>query len=533
MITTKKKLATLVITTALAILASLLIAYFNPSLIQVILIVLVSIVSIIFVFLSKDIGFTPALVVIGIALFSGFLGSFARVYDLGLLNNYIRWIPPLFLLVVGLLKIIAGRVEQKILGDIWLSASFPLGAFVLYSAVSIIYSPVPWVTLGRSVTFLAITFGLGFSLYSLIEQAGTELIAKLFQSIAIVMALLILPGELFLFFPDSAIAWDNAGRFRSTFWNPVTFAHLCVTFMPLYIWLALNSSKISLRVVSKIMVFILSLNIILTQSRAGLGGLIVTLLVTGWYITPKRHKSVFNILSIFGLITVIVLLAPNSARSFFTRDNNTDIETLTSGRAIRWQIATDQWRDSLWLGVGFGASGSNRELVSATVGDGFENELSRSTTSTAGLRFSNLYLEILATGGLIGLFLFLLAIMLIFHEIWNQLSSSISDDRVRGLLMLGLSTLISGMVLNFSETWIISAGSPFAMYWWLTVFLSMRLVSQKRNHLSFGSREIILRSRGKAPKIVRSHLQRHRRTHPKTKFTRRRRFTRLIDRIDF
>lgn len=414
----------------------------------------------------KKVRLVGALSVIGVVILSGFLGSFAGVINfISPLYNTVRWVAPLLLMIIGIRNILRRRNILQYLITIWGSISIPILSFVFYALSSTLYSSAPLITMGRAVTFTTITIGLAAALWPVIrQQADAERILRL---IALVMGLIILPGELYIFFPDS-IGWHSSGRFRSTFWNPVTFSHLCALLLPLYWWIGIDRTiKSGWRLASKVMMGVLIMNIYLTGSRSGALALFFIILFLSWHFTSRRNRHLINWL-ILTTLTFAIVLNLSSFERYLTRGaalNN--YYQITSYRFSTWQVGLTLWADSPVFGSGFGVIGNtDKRLLEG-------RSSSHIRSSTAGLRLSNLYIETLASGGLIGAGLLLYLLFKSFMMFLRALKPANREKRL--MMYMALAIFISGLILNLFETWIISAGSPFAMYWWLVLFLASRI----------------------------------------------------------
>lgn len=223
----------------------------------------VALVLIVLNLIEHMLGKVKLVAALGVLLLSGFLGTYTDIYGITTVNDWLRWIPPLTLLCIAVSNLARtpGLVSslEKNLRDFML----PLMLFLIYAVLSVSYSVLPEITFGRSITFLAITAG---TFVALLPQLRTEHdIELLLWAIAILMGLAILSGEILLI-PPGGIGWLN-GRFRSSFWNPVTLGHMAAVFCPLFVWIA---SDVRLRPRYRLMAIIIStcllLNILLSQS---------------------------------------------------------------------------------------------------------------------------------------------------------------------------------------------------------------------------------------------------------------------------
>jgi len=428
--------------------------------------------------------FIGAVIVLGVVFMSGFMGSFVGVIDfIAPLYNRVRWVVPLFVFGIALLHIALARNFWHAMQRPWGGLATALLLFLGYALLSVPYSSAPLTTLGRAATFTAVTFGTGGTLYYIVQNV--EQVERLLICIALLMALVILPGELYLFFPNS-IGWHSSGRFRSTFWNPVTFAHLCTVLLPLYWWLTVRPRESLLqRLAAGGMVGILFLNLLLAGSRGAALALSVVVTLLAWRFVGRRVR--WLLLAFSFLVLVIVLpLQKDEVIAFFTRGASwNDNYYFYSGRLASWQRAFELWSQSPVIGFGFGSIGNTDTVLLGTD----STNVTTVASNTAALRLSNLYLETLAAGGVIGVSLLLYLLFRAFRTLTDAMhkfavrarSARGSEQqllqRTQSLLTMALATFIGGLVLNFTETWLISAGSPYAMYWWLVLFLAIRVIT--------------------------------------------------------
>lgn len=431
-----------------------------------------------------------AIVILGTVFMTGFMGSFVGVYDLvPRIYNLGRWVVPLVALTVGLLQVVLARNVWRALWMPWGVLSPPLLLFLAFAAFSATYSSAPITTMGRVLTFVAVTYGVGAALYHAVPRVIAA--ERILLSLALLMAVVILPGELYLLAPNS-IGWHSSGRFRSTFWNPVTLGHLCVLFLPLYWWLMVRiKTNVLLRLGALGMIGILLLNLFLAGSRGAMLALVVIVPLLVWNFISRRTRWLVLAIAIATLVIAVPWQWAEIV-TFFTRGAElTNNYQFYSGRLASWQRAVQLWQQSPFVGYGFGSIGNTDATLL-----GAEGNRIAGASATAGLRLSSAYLEIFASGGVIGATLFFylllrsLRLLLTFTaRSANRTSASLapkkhsaqysSQGQVQGQVQqlgtLALATFAGGLVLNLTETWLISAGSPFAMYWWLVLFLSTRV----------------------------------------------------------
>lgn len=408
--------------------------------------------------LLKNLGKLKFLAVLSVVLVSGFAGTFSDTMYVQVLNSLLRWIAPVCLTLVAIYNIAMLPRATYSQNKYWGNISIPLFLFALFAALSTLYSPYPSVTLGRSLSFLMITLGTAVALIPVLRSRLE--VEKVARAVAVLMGVLILVGVPLAFLPGS-VGW-LAGRYRSTWANPVGLSHISALLIPLYIWVVADQRLSRIwRGSAGVLIICLVLNIILSQSRSGVIGLGVALSIVGLSIPTSKKKLVLPMALFIVLGFVFAAGDADILQYFFTRGRDFNDPDIASGRAIIWQAAYSSWLQSPLIGHGFG-----------TGGDPIIN--SNFLPTTGATRSFSLYLELLATVGTVG-FLFM---MWVFLAVLRSLTSGlyrVQGDTAKFIAMV-MSVFACGIVLNLTETWIISAGSAFASYWWLMLFLGIQML---------------------------------------------------------
>ncbi|HEX4605065.1 MAG TPA: O-antigen ligase family protein [Candidatus Angelobacter sp.] len=186
-------------------------------------------------------------------------------------------------------------------------------------------------------------------------------------------------------------AWE--GRITSFLEHYNGLAGYLNLVVPFCIGFALRGSDAGLRRLSWWCLALASLALLLTQSRGGLLAYAAILMVSAWFIAPSRKARVRWIT----VVPVVCVLAAAVAGIFFQRLTEIDDFTAVSRLAI-WGGAFTVFARSPVLGIGFG---NLRSLMGGLL------NLPNGWTGDA----HNLYLELLAETGIVGLvaFAFLIA----------------------------------------------------------------------------------------------------------------------------
>jgi O-antigen ligase len=398
------------------------------------------------------------LAVMSVVLVSGFGGTFADTSYVIAMNSLARWIAPLGLTLAAIYNCAALPLAAYWRGQKWRQVSIPLLLFTLFAVLSSWYSPFTDITFGRAISFLMITTCTAIALFPTLNSRYD--IEKIARTVAVLMGGLLLLGLPFVFFPGS-VGWLG-GRYRSTWGNPVGLSHISALLIPTYIWLMTDRRLAKgWRSIAGVVVFCLAVNIFLSQSRSGVIGLTAACGVLLLTVPTVKWRIAIIATAIVALGCGFAAVGAGACQDFITRGYAFDDPSIASGRALVWQAAYASWQSSPLVGHGFGTGGDplvNQDLL----------------LITGAARTFSLYLELLATLGIVGFLLLLWVFALALRSLTIGLVTARGD--AARFIALALSIFACGLVLNVTETWIISAGSPFAAYWWLMLILGIRMV---------------------------------------------------------
>lgn len=140
-----------------------------------------------------------------------------------------------------------------------------------------------------------------------------------------------------------------------------------------------------------------------------------------------------------------------------------DNEASIGQRLMMWEYAVQIWKQNPWIGTGIG----DVELDMRRL-----NEAAGSPMTHVYYHVHNLYLDVLASTGIVGLAGMVLACFAApFRAFWRSLQKTACNENVSYAAVCGLMTLIFFALNGLSEGWIYTRGVTFFVFL-LAVFLS-------------------------------------------------------------
>ena len=155
---------------------------------------------------------------------------------------------------------------------------------------------------------------------------------------------------------------DGRAMWNYTYSNPNDLAGLCILQLAIALAVVQVEKERLVRSLAWIMIVVLPVIIILTQSR----GAFIALLAVGLYLGRKHWRDVKKIVGILGLAGLVYMVAPESAwKRFGTIKNSTSqqaddrynsrAEGSTAQRLVIWDVARTIAAENPITGIGFGA----------------------------------------------------------------------------------------------------------------------------------------------------------------------------------
>lgn len=372
--------------------------------------------------------------------------------------DILYWGRFLILAVLGLASVFAGiRSGRKV--HFRFTAAFPflLGAYFL---LTMLWSVNPDLTMQRSITVVL----LAADVLGVIWYAGDS-ISFLQQTIkAVILPITLLFWGLLPIYGFD-MSYVEAGRLRSggVMWNPNAASVLGALLAPAgyYLWRTAYQGTV---VWAGSFLTCLAM-VVLSGTRGALAAALLAF--TTIALTRRRSSRVITIASVVvvmtGLLSVDADSMPEIARSYLRMDSL----ATGSGRQEAWAAATELLWERPWTGYGFGTE----ELLFELFGYRFFEH--------AGAMAHNSYLGLSVQIGILGAAIFFLPLILVAIKGF-RVSVRAKDDIMLSSL---LATLVAGLVICFTESWLYSAGNAQSLPFWVLFGILVRLVMNPKSRV--------------------------------------------------
>jgi O-antigen ligase len=326
----------------------------------------------------------------------------------------------------------------------------------LYAAGTTVYSIEVPATVLRSTAFVALTIG-AFAGGLICYREETTAPHRLPDRMGTVLALLAVPSSIGLLFSSSEYFFQAGGWFRGVFVHANTLGAFGA--MWLVVGVGIYDSRLSRgRRVVLIGIVALSICMIASQSRAGLGSAIVAIALYLLVTRKMRRLFVAGLLAATLLLSMVVWLpyasevATRETGSFIFKGYEEDVFTSRRGT---WETGWANFFASPWFGHGFGTS----------VG---EETNEWKIVNLGGREKGNAFLAILEETGLVGALVMCFPLGL---SVANGVRLKRLNVRLSGtsghfsgdarLAAAFWAAAMGGIVNNYAEATLWSPGTPF------------------------------------------------------------------------
>ncbi len=317
-------------------------------------------------------------------------------------------------------------------------------AFISFAAVSALYSIVPPLTIGRTVSAVLLYGAVFWTVWFYADVVGATEVS---DQILMAAAIMFVAGVF------SAVIGSNAWyalRFRGVFGNPNSIGMLSIIFLPAAVGRFIRTK----RVVPLLLIALILGSLILSGSRNGVMTSSLAIIFFLYRIRAWRASLV-----IFAAAAVVLLVMPAPAEGTGDQD---PLARLTSsqkiatggGRVEAWEVAIPLIREEIVFGHGFGTE----ELI-------FRG---RKFLVHRGEYVHNSYLGMAYQLGIVGA-------GLLFLPLFGLLAARVVSKRPVSMQeAVCEAVLLGGLVASMFESWIYSAGNAFAFPFWIFVMLLVR-----------------------------------------------------------
>lgn len=317
--------------------------------------------------------------------------------------------------------------------------------FILFSLFSTFYTIDTKATLTRSTLFFTLFLSLiGLNYWLDTKEKFSKFISTLFYIVSIVLFLNLIS---MVAIPGRSWWWKTPSRLLGILSHPNELGGLCLVSFPIIFWKLKNSESYE-KYLAWLVLAITFIVLVATGSRTSLFVSIIGMII--WLVVHKDWIK-FAILTI--ILVIAVIFISQIGLSSYTRDEGSKLTDLTE-RELIWQGASVFLKEKPIFGYGYSVEGKifDNQLLFDMTGQ-FFNPNSQQP-------LHNGYLSIFIGGGIIGLALWLFAIMIpIYYSI-----KYLTDKSIVGYV---LATLIPILIANIVESAITGYLSATDIYFWL------------------------------------------------------------------
>ena len=203
--------------------------------------------------------------------------------------SYLRWLPLVILAMIAVRSAIYKRAAPRAINN----ADGYIGAFLVFSLVSCLYSIDPMISLLRLASVMLMYGAIFWGIWVIADEVGKQkVVLVIVNTAAVLFAMHILVAV-----TDPAGSFPYLGRFEGWMINPGTVAGYAASFLPLVLYIALHKSSRRYWLLVAVIVFIL----IMSQTRTELFSASIGSLYVLFFAHPKRR-----LISLMSLTIVLV-----------------------------------------------------------------------------------------------------------------------------------------------------------------------------------------------------------------------------------
>ncbi|HYM09317.1 MAG TPA: O-antigen ligase family protein [Bryobacterales bacterium] len=343
--------------------------------------------------------------------------------------------------------------------------AYLLALFLVASMSTVMTTTAPGLTVLKLGAVLCLFYVAWRAVGYLVENYGPAAPRRL------IIGLLAYALGFMLVAAPSYLAYSGTySHFSGYLGNPNTWAALLATTLP---WMAgplLSRSRrqqsLGRRRLQALGLFVGSYLLLRAGSRAALVGALLAFAVTCLIHANRRMAIMVVLASVY--ITARLLASPQLlpilVERYLYKQNSQQAQTdLLQSRLRPWQTARDNFRDNLWLGLGFGVTSKREAAWSADVRSSYSSETGSSIWGS------------LSQIGIVGAAPLFLALALLLFEA-GRFAWKVRDPWFTGIYGSVLALSVNAIF----EGWLLSPGNFISTYFWVQCFFVNALMSRFR-----------------------------------------------------
>lgn len=313
--------------------------------------------------------------------------------------------------------------------------SKPFIPFITFAFFCIIFSPVPFTAVQKTISYFLLPLIVPIIFYSLYKAYGDFFL----KAVVYLGASILVAGYVMFLVNPSLVIYFGGGRSSGVLGNPNGLGMFCFLFFMLYFVIQHYFPDLFTKKEKIIILFLIFSSLLWSGSR---GQTLSLLIFLATQYMSKRNKAVGLLLSAaIGIMLVTIdidIVAIAQALGF---EEYLRVETLQQGggRVVAREFAFEQIQKNFWIGKGF----SYTEYIYG------QNYLELSMRGHEG-NAHNAFLTVWLDTGFIGLLLFMLA--------WGILFLKASKNSY-----LAFPVALAVMASNMVESWLIGSLNPFTI----------------------------------------------------------------------
>lgn len=353
------------------------------------------------------------------------------------IGSYVRVILVMLLGAVGVIKYYQSKEEINIELPPYIIL---LSLFLFLTLFSTIYSIDKWITIVRSISFIAF-LGFLFGFYSwLRKESDITKTLNIIFIITVIFTLLSLAGMVLI--PQKTWSLRFEDRFIGIWGHPNTMGAFCMSAYPILFWKYENTNKKYFIVFLMIAILFMQ---VLTGSRTSLMGTALSVIV--WFLVKRKYM--FMVATIVAIVSITLLLMLAKPKSF----SRPEEEDVLMGRDQYWLGTITLIMERPFYGYGYSVEGKIWEDP-RFYKEGYELWSGSSRSS-----IHNGFLSIAVSLGIVGL---LLWIVIITMPLFQLIKSPYNKFKP-----VIISTMVMVIFSNFAESNLNAANNFCTVLFWI------------------------------------------------------------------
>ncbi len=348
--------------------------------------------------------------------------------------------------------------------------------FSMYCIISVSYSIRPLVTLLRAGTLImlwVIVFLFAKQEFIEDEREGEWVF---FLPLLVLFLSLAIGGVMQLAGQWNIFMQGNLLRLRGLSYNPNQFGMICNLAVPSALYLSATRKGAFFKGVVALTLLFTAMS----GARSAMLGVFVSMVVF-LISTGRAYRYLPHLMLAFSVGVASIVLSPRVSRV-------TETLLTKKGGEVTFATSVEESRIQLWrYGIKFFLKrpflGHGHGTGPYTWAKYYEPRMNvLNVSEVKGPYFENIYVEVLVTLGLVGMFIFMVMLGSLFFHCWNLVKRETEELR-RDRSAAYLAILCGSLVYSFFMSWLLSVGGYISVLFWLVMASALAWGVQKKGVL--------------------------------------------------